>query len=323
MKRSKRLQRILAIVLFCGAHEASAYITFFSPFQDFSQTWIGVGDIPLSGTGCVVSSTAGSLIEIIFGGGSAVPYQLRMVMASGSPNTPFSLTNGTDTLPVSFSVTDLIGGGTQNLSPNQYSNSLNYQYTCSSLGNNAALNFFVSQADLYGVPAGTYSQNFNLRARRTDSGQIANQTGLNATVVVPSLVQISNIDDINLGAYDGVSPFVSYNETFCVYTNTTAYTIAPSSGTMGAGAGSFALDNAGNLLEYTVRVDNSIDASAGALLTNGQTSAALAPNQSTPLSVNCNGGDNAAVYLRFDGPQLQSALPGSYSGVLNLRVSPI
>jgi hypothetical protein len=247
-------------------------------------------------------------------------YRLR---ASPTTGSQYILRNGSNNLPFSLDVTDLHAAGTQTLSPGVYSSNLLYDPYCADHGPNAQLTMGVSQAALYSVPSGTYTVSLNLTAQRTSSSDTAIQSGLTGTVTIPKLIRISGVNDISLGIYDGVSPSVTYNEPYCIYTNTSAYRITPSSTTVGTAIGSFALDSGGNKLQYSVRVSNTANASSGTLLTNGQTSGSLAANQSTPLSLNCNNGNNAAVYLQFGGTQLQSAPPGNYSGVLNLMVSPI
>ena len=306
----------------------SADVIFSPSFSNFDfGIWNGQGDVSISQTACIISFSGNITNRRNY------RMRARMNLPAPSTATPFQLyntINSTYSVPATVDVRDLhAGSGIVSLIADSFSNTMTYQGCIFGAGGpNAELTMSIQAANLYQVPAGLYQLSMDIEARRANnSGGLTNdgatQSGLLGTIAIPSLVQVSRMDNINLGTYDGISPIISYNEPFCIYTNTSSYTLTPSSTTSGAGVGSFALDSSGNRLEYTVRVNNSADASLGTQLTNGQTSPSMIANQTTPLSVNCNAIDNAAVYLEFTGTQLQSAPPGNYSAVLNLMVSPI
>ena len=329
MASSKKIKTLLlSWALITASISARGEVVFLPEFSDFDfNVWNGQGNVTLSQSTCILSYSGN-----IF---NRRDYRLRASMnaPAPSPSTSYRLYNSADSnysIPFSLESRDLhAGSGFELLSADIFSNLMTYQgcYIGGS-GANAELTLSILASDMYQVPAGVYEVDMDIEARRVNgsgglTGDGATQTGLRGTIEVPSLIQISGLDDIPFGSYDGVSASVTQNEEFCIYTNTSAYTVTPSSTTVGTNPGSFALDSNGNRIEYTVRVDNAADASSGPLLTNGQQSSALLANQPTPLSVNCNNSDNAGVYLEFSGPELQAAPPGDYSGVLTLMVSPI
>jgi len=318
---------VLAALILGFAKRSDAQIQFYTSFSNFTfNTWNGQGDISQSQTGCIAYLLFG-FIPV------AMDYQMRVQMNSPAPSPGsayrfYNIANNSYSFPFSISVNDIHAGGAPMwLNPNQYSNTLTYEPSCSGgQGPNAELTMSMLAADMYGVPAGNYRASTNAQARRLSGGspaETATQTNLLGTITIPSLIMITKMNDIALGVYDGVSANVTYNEPFCVYTNASAYRITPSSTTTGAVPTTFALANGANRLEYTVRVRNTTNAASGTQLNNNQQSGSFSPNQSTPLSLNCNNGNNAAVYLNFTGPQLQAAPPGNYSGTLNLMVAPI
>ncbi|MEX1032641.1 MAG: hypothetical protein WDZ30_04725 [Cellvibrionaceae bacterium] len=305
------------LVLPCFAPNALAYVGFWEEFEAYNSTWDGQGIVELATSGCIVSSTANNEWTVAFGGGNERDYRLQIA-------SPFTLNNGSFSLPVGLTVTDLHGSGTQTLQANQYSSALTYNHYCATQGHNAELTMTINQADLYAVPAGTYTASFSLMAQRIGGGGGSDSASdtLGATLVIPQLIQVSGIDNINMGNYDGLSASVNQNEPYCIYTNAGDYTVTPSS-TVGSSAGSYALSAGADQVEYTVRVSNTSDASNGTLLDNGETSQALSANQSAPLSPSCSGSDNAAVYVEILGSELQAKPAGTYTGTLTLQVAPI
>lgn len=303
---------LLTACLVFVMQEASAAVIFRQEFPDFDLgTWGGMGDRFQSQEACIVSYTGS------FFNPQPQPYSLT---ASG----PFTLSDGVgNQLPFSLEVTDLNTNGTQSLEPGIPSGDLTWEGDCSLFGGppETRLRFTVSQSDLFSVPEGDYTVTRNLTA--SGVGDSDNQS-YSASVSIDPLIQITHIDDISFGVYDGVSPVITQNESFCVYTNSVSaeYSITASS-TPGATPADYRISSGADYLDYRLRFSNTLDASGGIELDNGSTLPNVDANQASPLSQNCNGGDNAAVFVTIDGTDLQAAPPGSYSGTLTLMVSPI
>lgn len=314
----------LALLCYTYSHSVYAYVGFWEEFADFDQNWIGMGELTLNSSGCIVSSTANNEWTVLFGGGQARDYRLRV----SPPLSTFELYSGEFSLPFSLEVTDLHANPSQlhpPLQPGQYSPLLTYEHYCSSLGHNAELTMRFSAAVLYSAPAGTYTASLELTAEREGGGGGSGiaTAELDARVVIPELIQVSKINDISFGAYDGVATELSRTEAFCIYSNTTDYTLTPSSSTVGGSPNSFAMaGGSGNVIEYSVEFANDAGAAGGDPMANGVTSGAY-PVDLSSLSLDCNGGENAAIHLRISGSELQSKPPGTYSETLLLQVAPI
>ncbi|MGI1678223.1 MAG: hypothetical protein K6L75_05800 [Cellvibrionaceae bacterium] len=325
------VKNYIVITLILVTAPALSNVDIASPFNDFSfGSWNGQGNITLSQSACIRSYTGNNFFNL-----RARNYALRAQMntpasSSASPYVFYNIANSNYYFPFSLEVTDLLSSGAQNLTPDIFSNALTYQiFLCFFGAANAELTVSALANDLYAVPAGNYRVSMDVEARRMNNGggvtgDRDRQNNLLGTITIPSLIHLSNIDDIDFGLYDGVSATVTKNESFCVYSNTSSYTITPSTTIFASSGSSFGLSSvSGDVLEYSVRVNNSADASSGVILLNGQSSPPITTNLSYPYSVNCVGGDNAAVFIEMQGANIQAVTPGDYSGTLVLQVAPI
>jgi hypothetical protein len=195
-------------------------------------------------------------------------------------------------------------------------------------GDNGQLVITVDNGALQSLPPGTYTAELeiDLLANQIPGSQIKNIPALVYPVlVIPGQVKIGNIDDIVLN-WSGIGD-LTYNEPFCVYSNTGGYSLTASTTTLHqSDPNSFALENtvvAGDTVPYTVQVDNSAnaDASTGPTVLNGQQLSGLVGE---PVELDCvSGGDNAAVFIRMLESDLQGLTGSAYSGTLTLTVEPI
>lgn len=323
-----RLQRLalrcllpfLLSVLATGAH---GLVEFNTPFSDFYfGTWNGQGDSTLSQSACIRSEQGG-------GWWPYKNYRLKAGMNFPAPSAaaPFVMYNTTDSavsIPFALTLVNLYTSAFHSLMPDVFSPELD---ACIWGIPNARLDLTLQASDLYQVPAGTYEASLDLEARRVNNGGGLTgdkdiQTNLISRITVPPLVRISNIADINLGTYDGVAATMSYNESYCVYTNTGDYTITPSS-TPGSSPTSYALTAGSNQIEYSLRISDTANAATGPPLANGETSGVLTASQTMPFSLTCDDAYNASVYIEISGSELQSKPSGTYSGTLTLQVAPI
>jgi hypothetical protein len=152
-----------------------------------------------------------------------------------------------------------------------------------------------------------------------EQGDISDTTStgtLDLTLEVPPLVRISDLEDIDLGTFDGVS--MSGADDVCVWSTTRAYTITAS-----GDGGSFTLTGgtSGDTLAYSVEWAESAGATSGVQLASG---AALTGRTTTATSASCNGGNtpNAAVIVEVGDGDLAAAPADTYTGTLTLVVAP-
>ncbi|MGH1469993.1 MAG: hypothetical protein ACRBCS_02290 [Cellvibrionaceae bacterium] len=325
------IKNCLIIILMLLTFPALARVEIVRSFNDFVfGNWNGQGNLSLSQSACIRSYTGNNFFSL-----RARDFALRAQMntpasSSGSPFVFYHVSNSNYSFPFVLEVSDLLSGGSQTLAPDTFSNALTYQiFLCFFGGNNAELTVSALANDMYAVPAGDYRVSMDVEARRLNNGggvtgDRDRQNNVLGTVTIPSLVRLSNIEDINFGVYDGVSGVVSQNESFCVYSNASNYTITPSTLTSAGSPLTFGLSSAGGkILEYSVRINNSADGASGVDLTNGETSGSMSTNLPYPFSVSCRNGDNAAIFIQIQGSDIQAVSPGSYSGTLMLQVAPI
>jgi hypothetical protein len=141
------------------------------------------------------------------------------------------------------------------------------------------------------------------------------QGSLNITLTIDALVQISALNDIDLGTYTGGGNITGVDD-LCVYSNIGGYHITAT----GNGAGSaFQLIGAGATIPYAVEWADSAGAQTGDPMTSGT----VLTNQSgTFTTPNCGGGNNARVIVTVNSTDLAAAPAQAYTGVLTLVVAP-
>jgi hypothetical protein len=142
------------------------------------------------------------------------------------------------------------------------------------------------------------------------------QGTLNITLTIDPLVQISDLDDIDLGTFTGTGPMTG-SDNVCVYSNNGAFDItATGSGT----ASAFTLAGTGtNSIAYSVAWANTSGATSGTALTTG----VPLDNQAATFSgADCGGGTNTTVLVTVGTGALNTAATDTYAGVLTLLVAP-
>ena len=133
---------------------------------------------------------------------------------------------------------------------------------------------------------------------------------------IPELVQISNLDDIDLGAFDGGA--VSGTDDVCVWSTTRSYSL-----TATGGDGGFVLTGAATAtsLPYAVQWASAGGATSGATLTAGASLPGLDTSATSPT---CQGGAalNASVIVSVSDGDMAAAVADTYTGTLTLLVEP-
>ncbi|TQV89035.1 hypothetical protein [Aliikangiella coralliicola] len=132
---------------------------------------------------------------------------------------------------------------------------------------------------------------------------------------IDNLVRVSNLNDINLGNFNGGAGDLSGSDTFCVYRNGAGNYNINMSGSGAANA--YTLASGANTLPYAVEFVNGATTTAmatGTALT-GQTGA-------NTTSDTCGGADNVSLNVTVANGDLAAAPAGTYTGTLTIVVAP-
>ncbi len=137
------------------------------------------------------------------------------------------------------------------------------------------------------------------------------------TLEVGASVQISNVDDISLGAYGGTGVFSGSTE-YCVHkSGASNYRV-----TLTTDTGSFKVSSitSGDNINFTAKIDGDADASDGAVVTYNVATAAMTGSAST----NCGGTDNGAIEVSFAQADLLAVSSAAdYTATMTILVEPI
>lgn len=271
-----------------------------------TAVWNGVGDIVQnSGSQCVIATrdkpTDGP------GEGRSKKYYVSSNI-SGSPEFALHKTDADNTIPFTLSYFNGAGQPTQIVFPSTPYGKFHggYLNKCDRM---SRFEIFIAEADLRGMPVGTYRATLNIshivdNTNETATGTIEVSLRINAASIA-----LTALDDIDLGSWDGVAASLGGNETFCVSGTALLYQVTAS-----GGAGGFTLSNGSDTITYEVRFAEGTDAINGQTLFNDVTAG------SYPLPNQCTG-DNTSIYIETVTP-LASASAGAYSGQLTLTVEP-
>lgn len=248
---------------------------------------------------------------------NSISYSLNVSI--GGAATPFTLANGAgQTVPVTIAWTDVIAGSTTTLAPAVATpETQTGRLAGCPGGNNGLLTLTVLNASLGGMPAGTYSRTFAVEVTNSGSGRSRRTGNVTLSVVIPAIIRVSNINDLVLGTFNGVSNMVA-SDTICIYRN--GGTLYGVTATGSGAAGAFTVANGASLAPYTVTWQDNV----GTVALEAGVQAASRGNANT-VSTTCGGGatDNATVTVTITAASLLGAMqPGLYSGVLTLMVIP-
>ena len=136
-------------------------------------------------------------------------------------------------------------------------------------------------------------------------------------VVIADRVQVTGLDDINLGTFGGAGDMTGATA-FCVYRNGTGLYDMTVSSANESGT-TFRATDGSNFLSYVVRFDDDADASDGAAIGSSAQETAIAGNGT---SLNCGSSDNASLHVTFAEADLLSADTGSYNDTITVLVEP-
>lgn len=136
------------------------------------------------------------------------------------------------------------------------------------------------------------------------------------TIIKQNAVQITNVDDLNLGTHYTLTADEVASDDVCVFSSTATYDITMSSG---AGA-TFALnDGGGNLMPYSVAWTGNGVVGPTPVVSGTTIGATFAGDAVSPT---CAGGTNANFEVTVAQADFNAAANGSYTDTLTLLVSP-
>lgn len=246
---------------------------------------------------------------------TVIPYAATFSIGGGT--APLTLASGANTLPVTATWRDLYAGIDTILSPGVATTmTQSGAFPNCPGGSNGRLTLGVAAANIAVVPAGTYSRTFSLLVENAGGGRRSRSGNVTFSLVIPSLVKLSNVSDFALGTFDGQNDLVA-SDTMCVYRNgATAFGITAT----GSGAGgAFTLAGGAGVLPYSVSWQDSLGT-----VTLAAGVAQNARGNAYNLNADCNAGaaDNVTVTVRATAANLTTVpATGLYSGVLTLIVS--
>lgn len=269
---------------------------------DFGTWSTSQGGVASSSDFCVLSTR----------GNSGNPQDYAVTANPMSPATFQVSEPGGATIPYTLTFVDLLNGASEQLTP-QLRTDRNKSGVSNCTGvQNARLTVAFNAIDLSAAPTGTYQQSVQVRFQNNNGSSSVENFSI--VIRVPDQVQISDLDPIDLGSFDGINDLSGVDE-LCVYRNNggAGYRIVASAD--GAG-GAFTLTNGVDVLPYQVDWD---DGGGFVSLSTGVAAPMSGANQ---ISIDCGGVNNAVVQVTVSGVDMSTAAPGVYASTMTLLLEP-
>lgn len=248
----------------------------------------------------------------------AAPYQIKIRNSTGAAGGAFSLLSGAlPPLPVTFQFQDLLNPGYETLSPDVYTalNKTGSKCTGGPGGaDNAAILITILNSDLANADPGLYTRTFVVTAR--DGAANVRSANLTLNLTIPSLMQISGLNDIIFPAFDGINPLIA-SESFCIYRNGAGLYSVTAQGSGPALA--FSLTDGISPLPYSLTWNDT----GTTVAVTANTALANRANAFT-ANTTCNGGanNNATVGLSISVANINAVPRATYVGTLTLIITP-
>lgn len=149
----------------------------------------------------------------------------------------------------------------------------------------------------------------------------ANPSTTAVSVIVPALVQISELSDITLAPTNFSSP-ITGSTTACIYTNVLSplgsyYVTATSAN---ASSGTFRITNGSIFITYDAFWNSTSSATQTTSLSSGVKTAQQSGGNSSSLT--CSGTPNANFNIRLTSTQVEGAPAATYTDTVTLLISP-
>lgn len=266
-------------------------------------SWTG-GDIVVVQDFCVLSVQASQASST-----NVIPYR---ALVQG----PFELESGADTVAASVEWIDLVSGGATGLTPDVLTaeTQTGAVENCPG-GENARLRITYPELSVASAPPGTYDQTYRIEVANSGQGKSSGKAKMSVDLTLVDVVQVSEIDNIDLGTYSGAD--LQGSDQLCVFRRSGGSYAVSITGS-GAG-GSFVISNG----TTDIPIDLTWDDGTGpaAVLPGG-----LLPGRSNSRtgSPSCNNGasNNAELAARVDQADIlaDGVTAGGYSGTLTLTI---
>lgn len=145
------------------------------------------------------------------------------------------------------------------------------------------------------------------------------QGSLVLSINIPEQIKISHISDIIFSTSDFISgeSVITKAEPVCIYKNSsTSQTYAVTAIGSGNG-GAFYLTNGMQTLPYSIRWGDSASGGTIVMLSHGHKITGI---NGASLNLDCQGGDNATLYVDILELDAKQVLAGTYTGTLTLQI---
>lgn len=262
------------------------------------------GDLVYTANYCILSTD-----EPNPSGNTPVPYRMTAL-------APLSLASGANQIPYSVAWKDLYTGQTVPLSagvPTAYVFS-GATPGCP-LGNNGSLIITIPAATLTVTPPGTYTGTLTFEAGSSGQGRPKLQATVTMTLTVGGIIRVSQLNDMNLGIYNGVNG-LSASDSLCVYRNFSGLYGVRVSGQGAAGA--FVLVNGASQVPFSVTWNDGsgVMAMAPGVLLSGRANANTSSSDCLAGAAN-----NAVLGVSATAANMNAAtVTGPHSGTLTITV---
>lgn len=300
----------LVICLFMLLMSQSAMAAMFLDPRNANETviWSG-GDLTRTFDFC-----ASSVLEPRPNGTTVIPYAIT---AEVNGAAPFTLESGAGSIPVSLSWQDLVLSNSENLAPavttaEEFTGALR---GCPG-GNNGRLVLTIAEADIAAAAPDTYTQTFDITASNSGGGRNNPTASVTFDLTVPDSIQLTQVNDINLGVFDGINDMTG-SDSLCVYRRGGGQYGVTITGSGNGGA--FTLSNGASTLPYSVTWDDGGGAQA---VTSGVLLSGLANTYTA--GPDCSGGalNNAILGVQVLATDIAAAATGvgTHTGTLTITV---
>jgi hypothetical protein len=305
-------------LLYCAQSFGVAQISGLDPIQ--INAWAGTSsDLTGSDTFCTLSCTGACNRANRRRNYDSAAYTNGVTDGAGN----FYITNGAHSMMVFFDWTHPVSGTTRMTNYNVTGTPTPVSagaYSCTADRNSQTrVDITLPAGQLATARAGTYSETFAMDVCRISGGGYAECSAqVNFSVTLPELIQITNLDDVNLGTWSG-SGDMQITEDFCVFRNGQGGFSITTNGSNDAG-GNFNLRSTANL-PYTIEYSQ-----GGAFLAASPgTAVPFASSGFTGDSVrDCavSGGTNTSIRFTVSESELNSKTSGTFSDTIDIFVIP-
>ena len=282
--------------------------------------WDDSGDVSETQVTCI-ASTNGSK-------GNIYPYWVKVTPSGASGEFKLYLngdtsSSGNSVMTVGFYHRDRVDPVPfEQLSSDNYESHSHDGATvdCLNNGDNSELKVEISASEFGSKNPGYYEGNFVLTGMGGSNANEYDSQNFGVSIAVQSSasqVKISGLDDVSFGAYSGTGDLLA-DETFCVYSNNSAYRLSVSADSQDSN-GNFFLPGTttGDNIPVSITFIDSVGGSGVIDVFNSVVSGSGNSDSET-----CSGLDNATLTFAMDEQSLRSSSSGDYVETFIIMVEP-